>query len=145
MRTSPTKRFAHRADLCFAICLAVSSLPVAGQQESGRAGTSHTAWTWKDRAGKVRSEAELLDILQKHQEWLNSVGSGLPPRVQITIRQAELRRIEMIFDLETANPSRAVLRGADLREADLLGANLAHADLREANLNRSKGPCPSFR
>ena len=106
---------ATASSLLIAISLALSAaIPTSAQQQE--------EWTWKDRDGKVRSQADLDEILKQHKLWLDSQGkSGARA------------------DLSGANLSKADLSGADLRaaylsEADLTGRNLSGANLSEAHM-----------
>src|SRR4051794_39633056 len=101
------------------------------------------SWTWKDTEGRVRSRAELDEILAAHRKWL-----GRDPRLPRTdigranLTGANLNRAKLSGAvLAGANLTRVVLVEADLKGASL-GANLSHAilfdaDLRGANLTRA--------
>src|SRR5271157_6388027 len=75
----------------FCLCAAI----LAATQEQKQ----QPEWTWKDRDGKVRSRAELDEILRQHKLWVQSKEkSGF-----------------------RANLSHADLRGAGLNRANLNG------------------------
>ena len=84
----------------------------------GAWGQQQSPWTWKDREGKIRSRADLDQILAQHKLWLEP-GSRLGTKADLSC-----------MDLHGAD-----LHGADLRCADLHGADLRDADLSEANLS----------
>jgi hypothetical protein len=70
---------------------------------------------------------EILEILEKHQLWLDNVEGG----VKADLSYADLSCADLIgTDLSYAN-----LRGANLRNA-----NLSYANLRNANLDYSAWP-----
>ena len=78
---------------------------------------------------KVITASELVEILRKHQLWLDGDPSGV---------RANLTRANLYgADLTRANLYRADLYGADLTRANLTRANLYRADLTRANLYRA--------
>src|SRR5208337_2445305 len=88
------------------------AVPAATQEQK-----QQPEWTWKDGNGKVRSRADLDEILKQHKLWLTS---GKKSGVRA--------------DLGGAHLSRADLRDADMEGADLSGATLIGAHLSEAGL-----------
>ncbi|MDQ2746445.1 MAG: pentapeptide repeat-containing protein [Acidobacteriota bacterium] len=89
-------------------------------------------WTWKDAAGKVRSEQELKDIFARHKQWLDSGGSA---GEQANLAGATLENANLPgINLERANLERARFSGAQLKGAVLNGANLRGAALERADL-----------
>ena len=112
---------ATASSLLIAVFLCLSAaIPAAAQQQE--------PWIWKDRDGKVRSRADLDEILKQRKLWLESVGKS---GAQADLRGADLSGAF----LDQANLSGADLRGANLSGADLSGANLIGADLRGADLS----------
>ena len=80
---------------------------------------------------KTYTEAELNEILRKHDLWLKNDPAGVRANLwNADLRGADLRNAK----LESADLRGADLRGANLRNADLRTANLWNADLRGANL-----------
>ena len=80
---------------------------------------------------KTYTEAELNEILRKHDLWLKNDPAGVRANLwNADLRGADLRNAK----LESADLRGADLRGANLRNADLRNANLWNADLRGANL-----------
>lgn len=72
------------------------------------------------------TEAELREVLEKHEKWLNNEGDGNRAELGYTdLRGANLRGAELSY---------ANLRGSDLIGADLSGADLSYIDLSYANL-----------
>jgi len=121
--------------LLIAILLCLSaSIPTSAQQQE--------EWTWKDRDGKVRSRADLDEILKQHKLWVESGGkSGSRAYLSgANLRGAYLGHADLIranldyADLSGADLSGAHLLGAHLGGADLSGADLSGADLRWAEL-----------
>jgi Pentapeptide repeats (8 copies) len=94
-------------------------------------------WTWKDRAGVVRSRPELDSILQEHRKWADTKGKE---GKQADLGGASLTSADLISayfpkaDLTKANLNGANLSRAYLWRADLSGARLIQADLDEANV-----------
>ena len=78
------------------LCLSATILTWAQQKAE---------WTWNDRDGKVRSRAELDEILKKHELWVKSY--------RVSGTRAEL--------------SETILDGAYLLGAELSGAHLSGA------------------
>ena len=90
---------------------------------------------------------ELKIILEKHKEWIETVGEG-GERASLWrsyLERADLRGADLQganlwhadlrqAELQDANLQDANLVWADLQEADLRGTNFQEADLREANL-----------
>jgi uncharacterized protein YjbI with pentapeptide repeats len=121
---------ATASSLLIAISLCLSAaIPTSGQQLK--------EWTWKDRDGKVRSRADLDEILRQHQLWLASHSkSGAPAN----LRDANLRVADLVgakltgADLSGADLTRAHLSNAVLSPTNLSGANLYYVDLSGANL-----------
>jgi uncharacterized protein YjbI with pentapeptide repeats len=75
-------------------------------------------WTWTDKSGRVRTRAELEEILRKHSEWLDSDG-----------KSGERA------DLSGANLRGAQLKGADLVQTFMSAVNLSYADLASAKMS----------
>ena len=84
---------------------------------------------------------ELKIILEKHKEWIETVGEG-GERASLwradlqwaDLREADLQGADLReADLRRTNLQEADLRGAYLQEADLHGANLRGANLRRAD------------
>ena len=99
------------------------SLPAEGQENES---------SWTDASGRIRTRAELEDILRNHKEWQES--EGMAGR-QAFLKNADLTGAFLIgAALSGADLSDTVLTGADLSEALLDYANLARADLTGANL-----------
>ncbi len=100
----------------------------------------------------------MMDVLEKHQKWLNGEEGGERADLRnVDLQDASLRGANLpgaIFEranLERIDFRGAVLRGAtfshaSLDGADLMGANLTGADLRGADLDYSCWPlwCGSF-
>ena len=95
------------------------------------------------------SPTEIQKILEKHQEWLNALGtegtrasldqtknSGAAELKRwLTSRQQTARKANLCrADLREANLKEANLQGIDFLKADLRGADLDKADLRGVNL-----------
>src|SRR5208337_4371486 len=109
---------ATASSLLIAILLCLSAaIPTSAQQQEG--------WTWKDRGGKVRSRADLDEILKQHGLWF---GSGKKSGTRADLSEA---------DLSGASLSHANLRAADLSGANLGKANLSGAYLFGANLSKA--------
>src|SRR5271165_5154414 len=116
---------ATASSVLIAILLCLSAaIPTAAQQQEG--------WTWKDRGGKVRSRADLDEILKQHGLWF---GSGKKSGTRADLSKANLSMMDLRgaflpdADLSGADLALAVLFGADLRRANLRGANLTGANL----------------
>lgn len=73
------------------------------------------------------TQAELDEVLAKHEKWLNNKDSG----ERADLRSANLQSA----NLQGANLQGACLPYTDLRGANLQIANLRDADLRGANIN----------
>jgi len=97
------------------LCCLSAVLPTRAQRLGGP--------TWTDGYGKIRSRADLDEILKQHKLWLDSKEKS---GARADFRFAHLSG----WDLGDA-----VLRGADLGNAYLTGAHLSGADLTEANLS----------
>src|SRR5271157_4823805 len=109
--------------IAISLCLC-AAIPTSAQQ--------HETWTWKDRDGKVRSRADLDEILKQHKLWLDSEQKS---GSRADLRGAHLGGAHLIgADLSHANLSGADLSGADLHEANLANADLSGAFLYHANL-----------
>lgn len=74
-------------------------------------------------------KAQLKEILEKHQKYLNNEKDG----VRADLSKANLSGVNLI----EADLSGALLSGTNLSGADLGGADLSGADLRGANLSRA--------
>jgi uncharacterized protein YjbI with pentapeptide repeats len=78
------------------------------------------------------SPSELIALLEKHREWLESRGSR---GARFDFARADLQALDFTgVNLQGANLNKANFRGAELLLADLRGASLVQADLREANV-----------
>lgn len=127
----------------------------SGQTTIPASAEPQKAWRWVDPNLKVRSRADLDEILKQHRFWLEFTRSedfresgedrGDPPAElgEAILNGAELSRA--ILDeaqlndafLKGANLARANLDGADLTHAYLTSANLDHAYLEGADLSRA--------
>jgi len=103
-------------------------------------------WTWKDSKGNARTKAELLTLLQKHKEWLNTTtfydrctdkeGFLLWSRSPLG---SELAGAEIFGDVGSFSPlSGSDLRCANLSEANLSGTAVDGARMRGAYLSHAK-------
>jgi hypothetical protein len=85
------------------------------------------------------NQQELKNILELHRKWVVGEEGG----ARAVLRGADLRDAVLSgavlrgADLSGADLSRADLSGADLSRADLRGADLSRADLRGADLSRA--------
>jgi uncharacterized protein YjbI with pentapeptide repeats len=96
-------------------------------------------WTWTDRDGKRRTEAELHWAIRAHYIWLGSSNEASDLRQALTGADIIHPRHQPP-NLDEADPSgtkpaKADLRSADLRGANLSGLNLSGADLSSALLD----------
>lgn len=92
-------------------------------------------WTWTDRAGKTRTQAELEKILAQHKLWAEA---GHSRGTRADLSRADLTGANLRgADLTSADLRDAELRDADLNDADLRTASLARADLGTASLTRA--------
>jgi uncharacterized protein YjbI with pentapeptide repeats len=116
--------------IAISLCLP-TAIPASAQQQK--------EWTWKDRDQRVKSAADLDEILRhklseiSHDEhW-----SRIPGLLSGTdLRGAKLGGADLSeADLSGADLSEADLSGADLSQADLSGAKLVGADLSGAKLD----------
>src|SRR5712664_2030792 len=85
-------------------------------------------WTWSDKSGRVRTRAELEEILRKHSEWLDS-DAKRGKRADLSgayLQGADLRQVDL---------AQALLSGANLSFANLESARMSGADLRNAVLS----------
>ena len=101
-------------------------------------GEAQNDFEWKDGSGKARSLSDLVEILRKHETWLESdQKSG----IQADLRDVDLSRANVTgvnltrANLYKANLSDAKLSRTNLSEANLNDADLTDAELNEANLN----------
>ena len=102
-------------------------------------------WTWKDGQGKTRTKAELLTLLQKHNEWLNATTfygmctdkSGLLLWSRSPL-DALLAGAEIYGDVGSFSPLAGDLRCANLNGVNLSGTWVMGADLRGAYLSHAK-------
>ena len=79
-----------------------------------------------EQAGARLSEAELRNILEGHQAWLDGKEAGERANLSgVNLGGADLRKA----NLHSANLSAANLDGADLTDADLRNADLSGAEL----------------
>ena len=74
---------------------------------------------------------ELTEVLCQHQMWLENEGGKRAILIGADLREANLTGA----NLTGANLSDAILRQADLRGASLFGARLCYADLLNADLD----------
>lgn len=98
----------------------------------------------------MMDKAQLKEILEKHQKYLNNEKDGVRANLSktnlsgVNLIEADLSGALLIetnlsgADLGGADLSGADLRGANLSRADLSWANLRGADLSEANLINAK-------
>jgi pentapeptide repeat protein len=115
----------------------------SGQTTIPASAEPQKAWRWVDPNLKVRSRADLDEILKQHRFWLEFTRSedfresgedrGDPPAElgEAILNGAELSRAI----LDEAQLNDAFLKGANLARANLDGADLTHADLSSANLS----------
>ncbi len=107
------------------------SLPAEGQENES---------SWTDASGRIRTRAELEDILRNHKEWQES--EGMAGR-QAFLKNADLAGAFLIgaaligADLTGANLTGAFLTGANLTGANLAGANLSEAILTGSALDHA--------
>lgn len=106
-------------------------------------GKEHSVATWEDSVGRIRTRAELDEILRQHKQWVESAGaSGMVADLHganltksdlsgANLTGASLGRAKLIL----ANLKGAYLNETNLREANLTGANLSQAGLAGANLS----------
>ena len=121
------------------VCLS-AAVPTWAQQIQLKV---ESKWSWKDRDGKVRSPADLDEILQQHKRWLNSNEKSGPGADLwfadlhgANLRGADLSNASLLgADLSGAHLDEANLSGADLRGVSLIEASLIGANLRDADLN----------
>ena len=95
------------------------------------------------------TQAELDEILAKHEKWINDEDGGKrADLLSADLQDANLLSADLLSadlqdanllsaDLRHANLQGANLQGADLQYADLQGADLWHANLRGANLQHA--------
>ena len=95
------------------------------------------------------TQAELDEILAKHEKWINDEDGGKCADLQSAdlqgadlrhadLQDANLQNADLLrANLQNADLLSANLRGANLLSADLQGANLQGADLRRANLQNA--------
>jgi len=80
------------------------------------------------KGGRPPSADELAEIRQRHTEWLSAHLEGRGEWLFMSARRLDMG------GLDSQDPRRANLRGADLRNLNLQGVDLLGADLQEARL-----------
>ena len=123
----------HRvlAALLFILGLSVDQTLHAQSSREDRNTGQEPDWAWEDAEGNPRTRADLDDILELHQQWLESDRkSGL---------RADLSEAKLAgADLQGTNLREARLRGVDLRQANLVRANLVRAQFVRASLSNAE-------
>ena len=81
---------------------------------------------------KTYTEAELREILKKHEKWLNDEEDG---------ERAPLSSSDLSYsNLSYSDLSHSDLSGSNLRGSNLRGCNLSGSNLRDSNLDYSCWP-----
>jgi hypothetical protein len=112
---------------------------------SPAAGQKIFNWTWNDGDGKVRTRAELDDLIKAHAEWVRSSAnpnapesSPADPNAQELLSPADFTDADLSdANLTFIDLSGAIFGSANLSDANLSDANLAYADLSDANLSHA--------
>jgi hypothetical protein len=121
--------------LAFHVAFVATGGTVRAQQEP--------AWTWRDESGSIRTRADLNEILEKHNQWMESRGNLEAKGAWAHLSNADLTGVNLHGEtlqhavIEGANLTGADLDGIDLSDAWLPEAILGGADLSGANLYRA--------
>lgn len=93
-------------------------------------------WRWRDRNGKLMSQADLDGVQREHNAWLTPERKrGLDGWWDSPLTGADLHEADLsYFRLEHANLEGAILREALLAPVVLISANLKGADMRDSDL-----------
>lgn len=124
---------------------------IATHQSEVSQSQKENEWKGKLRDGKIITQGDLLQIIEKHKLWLSSAGKE---GQRADLIRAELSRVDLsgsnlnqsamsganltLSKLNGASLNNSDLVGADLSGAELNGVYLSEADLREANLSSAK-------